>query len=649
MTVYNPTQVPFIPGSEEPNSHNPPVNTLQSKMRTKLKRGESARNCSRFRKKNESDETSETIASSITPILKQEPKEVPKADPKKFKDTLNRALSKGLLPIAQVAVRQEVIEPAPERSKSLPLSSNGRPLVTLGDIEKFRNRKSTLLPSFNATVKTDEDLATVSRQDNSALKKGEKKMTSTTFNVANALQPQYATFNPSAEIVGEVDKKAQELKETNLEEKKLAEFKKIVNFFENHREQLFPSSLTETETYKDFADMAMTEEPKRALSLKDNVRSIIESDPVALQQLEKVTTICHLKMFKAQKEGRELSEKEISDITQALSEFDAYYGIGESEEDKAFREKTSFLANNVPYFIQLSKQFVTSLDTFQYQKDLEEFEEGFRAAFQANIANLFNEKAANSKGKAAALAAKALPDMKNLTLEQCYDQTQLYLLGITLRVEEEREEFNEQEISAFKEAYTALIAKVESLVKMDELNAARLSADASLAETEKAQAEKREKHTKKLAALAEEVETKSKELSAFNARTAECREKDAELKEAIENLEAAKKEAFTLAESVLKDKGDRVSAKGGSMKETLDKTIESQKEAQSNYDGFIKENFSPKSFELGKGSQEALDSLKVLNENLEGLMSFYFSFADHMEFRIKHEKKSSGIWSLFGY
>ncbi|CDR33285.1 hypothetical protein [Criblamydia sequanensis] len=648
MTVYNPTQVPFIPGGEEQNSHNPPVNTLQSKMRRKLKRGESARNCSRFRKKNESDETCETIASSITPILKQEPQEAPKTDPKRFKESLNRVLSKGVLPIAQVAERQEVKEPGPERAKSLPLGSRGRPLVTLDDIEKFRNRKSTLLPSFNATGKKDEDLATVSFEDNSALKKGEKMMTST-FDVAKALQAQYSAFNPSAEIVGEVDQKAQELKEPNFEEIKLAEFKKIINFFETHREQLFPSSLTETETYKDFADMAMTEEPKRALPLKAKVRSIIESDPEALQQLEKVTTICHLKMFKAQKEQRELNEKEISDITQALSELDAYYGIAESEEDKAFREKTSFLANNVPYFIQLSKQFVTSLDTFQYQKDLEEFEEGFRAAFQANIANLFNEKAANSKGKAAALAAKALPDMKNLTLEQCYDQTQLYLLGITLRVEEEREEFNEQEISAFKEAFEALIAKVESLVKMDELNAARLSADASLAETEKAQAEKREKHTKKLAALAEEVETKSKELSAFNSRTAECREKDAELKEAIENLEAAKKEAFTLAESTLKNKGDKVNDKGASMKETLDKTIESQKEAQSNYEGFIKENFTPKSFELGKGSQEALDSLKVLNENLEGLMSFYFSFADHMEFRIKHEKKSSGIWSYLGW
>lgn len=648
MTVYNPTQVPFIPGSEEQNSHNPPVNTLQSKMKRKLKRGESARNCSRFRKKNESVETSETIASSITPILKQEPKEVPKADPEKFKESLNRALSKGLLPVAQVAEKQKIIEPGPERCKSLPLSSNARPLVTLGDIEKFRKRKSTLLPSFNATVKTDEDLATVSRQDNSALKKGEKKMNST-FDVANALKPQYATFNPSAEIVGQVDKKAQELKETNLEERKLAEFKKIVDFFEEHREQLFPSSLRETENYQNFADMAMTVEPRRALSLKANVGNIVESDPIALQQLEKVTTVCHLKMFKAQKEERELNEKEISDITQTLSELDAYYGTKESEEDKAFREKTSFLANNVPYFLQLSKQFVTSLDTFQYQKDLEEFEEGFRAAFQANIANLFNEKAANSKGKAAALAAKALPDMKNLTLEQCYEQTQLYLLGITLRVEEEREEFNEEEISAFKEAFAALIAKVESLVKIDELNAAKLAADASLAETEKAQAEKREKHTKKLAALAEEVETKSKELSAFNARTAECREKDAELKEAIEKLEAAKKEAFEGAESVLKVKGDKVSDKSASMKETLDKTIESQKEAQSNYDGFIKENFTPKSIELGKGSQEALDSLKVLTENLGGLMSFYFSFADHMEFRIKHEKKSSGIWSLFGY
>lgn len=643
MQVYDSALSPIIP--EEQNSHNPPVNTLQSKMRTKLKRGASARNCPRFRDRNE---TSNTIASSITPVLNQEPQGAPKADPKKFKDTLNRALSKGLLPIAQIAERQEVIDPAPERAKSLPLSSRGRPLVTLVDIEKFRNRKSTLLPSFNATVKTDDDLATVSFEDNSALKKGEKKMTST-FDVAQALKPQYNTFNPSAEIVDEVDKKAQELKVTNFEEVKLAEFKKIVGFFENHKEQLFPSSLTDTENYKNFADMAMAEEPKRALSLKDKVMPIIESDPIALQQLEKVTTICHFKTFKAQKEQRELSEKEISDITQALSEFDAYYSIGGSEEDKAFREKTSFLANNVPYFIQLSKQFVTSLDTFQYQGDLAGFEENFGAAFQTHVSNLFNEKAANSKGKAAALAAKALPDMKNLTLEECYEQTQLYLLGIALRVEEEREEFNEQEVSAFKEAFAALVAKVESLVKMDEVNAAKLSLDASRVEIEKAQAEKREKHTKKLAALGEEVETKSKEVSAFNARSAECREKDAELKEAIENLEAAKKEAFTQAEAKLKEKGDKVIAKGAAMKETLDKTIESQKEAQNAYDGFIKENFGQKSLELGKGNQEALDSLKVLNENLEALMPFYFSFADHMEFRIKHEKKSSGIWSFFGY
>ncbi len=174
-------------------------------------------------------------------------------------------------------------------------------------------------------------------------------------------------------------------------------------------------------------------------------------------QIQLVSAICHRHMLIAHDEGRNINDKEKTEIQEAFANLQKIY---ENCPSHTLKARISVIQQVVPLFTLVSKVFAQQIISFynpmQLKLDAMHADKRFVTAINYFREKLFSDSFCTKKGFAELQSAPSQQDLTGLTLAECFSVVSKSILGIAYRVKLENRDINEEELDAIKDLLRGL-------------------------------------------------------------------------------------------------------------------------------------------------------------------------------------------------